>query len=138
MALLSDISFNFEFDTGKWHKIVHRNMLAAMNDATKRLIQIMEKEVLMTTSGGAPGRSAWREEMASKMEKVFEEVTDSLISYGIGIKSTSNFKDMLKAWIVTDGTGSAAGNPPIQAGQKGRWVFDKNLDLKPSEVKTHI
>src|SRR5690606_15403467 len=61
---------------------------------------------------------------------------DSLISYGIGIKSTSNFKDMLKAWIVTDGTGSAAGNPPIQAGQKGRWVFDKNLDLKPSEVET--
>lgn len=96
----------------------------------------MKREVGKTTHGGAPGKPAWREEIARNLTHVATAVSDDSVSMDFGY-SPSNKADLVRAMIVEDGSGSAAGNEPIHAGPAGRSVWDGDVTGKhPSRAKS--
>ena len=96
----------------------------------------MKREVGRTTHGGAPGKPAWRDEIARNLTHVATAVSGDSVSMDFGY-SPSDKADLVRAMIVEDGSGSAIGNDPIHAGPTGRSVWDEDVSGKhPSRAKT--
>ena len=96
----------------------------------------MKREVGRTTHGGAPGKSAWRDEITRNLTHVATAVSGDSVSMDFGY-SPSDKADLVRAMIVEDGSGSAVGNDPIHAGPTGRSVWDEDVSGKhPSRAKS--
>ena len=116
--------------------ILQRESLNAVELEGRRLIQHMKREVQRTTHGGAPGKPGWRKEIGDNLEHVSTSVTDGGVSMDFGY-SPDSLPDMVRAMIVEDGSGSAAGGAPIHAGSEGRQVWDGDVSGRhPSKAKT--
>lgn len=88
----------------------------------------MQQEVIKTTYGGAPGRPEWRDTLKSRLKVVNEVVTDQYMSAEVGADYSSQpLYELVRAMIIAYGSGSAVGNPPIEAGPRGRTVWDDAL-----------
>jgi len=102
----------------------------------QKLLIHMRQEVHRTVGGGGPGKPAWRNELASKLDKIASSVSDSAVSMDFGY-SPSGKADLVRAMIVEAGAGSAAGNAPIHAGPTGRSVWDDDVSGQhPSRAKS--
>ena len=96
----------------------------------------MEREVLRTTHGDAPGKPEWRNMMREKLDVVNELVTKDYMEASVGLDMNMLYTDFVKAMIVTYGSGSKVFNGAIEAGPTGRIVWDSNVDGKhPSEAQ---
>ena len=102
----------------------------------QRLLNHMRREVDRTTRGGAPGKPAWRQEIAQNLEHTATAVTDDSISMDFGY-SPSGKADEVRAMVVEAGSGSAAGGDAIHAGPAGRSVWDGDLSERhPSRARS--
>ena len=102
----------------------------------QRLLNHMRREVERTTCGGAPGKPAWRQEIAQNLEHTATAVTDDSISMDFGY-SPSGKADEVRAMVVEAGSGSAAGGDAIHAGPAGRSVWDDDLSERhPSRARS--
>lgn len=102
----------------------------------QRLLNHMRREVDRTTCGGAPGKPAWRQEIAQNLEHTATAVTDDSISMDFGC-SPSGKADEVRAMVVEAGSGSAAGGDAIHAGPAGRSVWDADLSERhPSRARS--
>lgn len=124
--------FSLSLDHRRLSEIINRHIHAGMERAANRLVDVMEKEIVLTNHGDGPGRPEWRREMLHHIHIAFRKIAASEMEYGVGIVP-DDLKVLIKASIIGYGAGSAAGNAPIAAGPYGRMVFDDNLDQKPSE-----
>ncbi len=101
-----------------------------------RLMRHMKREAEHTTHGGAPGKPAWRREIAESIHHTATAVTGDSVSMDFGY-SPSDKPDEVRAMIVEAGSGSAVGNAPIHAGPTGRSVWDGDVTGKhPSRAKS--
>ena len=108
----------------------------ALEREGQRLLSHMQREVINTTHGGAPGKPDWRKEIARNLGKTAVAVTDDSVSMDFGY-SPSDKADEVRAMLVEAGSGSAAGDKPITAGPNGRSVWNSELDGKhPSRAKS--
>lgn len=94
----------------------------------------MEREVLRTTHGGAPGKPEWRKDLRERIGIVSETVANGVIEAEIGVDSNMLFVDFVKAMIIAYGSGNKVGNGSIEAGPTGREVWDDNVDGKKSST----
>ena len=94
-----------------------------------RLLSHMRREVRMTTHGGAPGKPDWRAEITQNLGHVATAVTGDSVSMDFGY-SPSDKPDEVRAMIVVDGSGSAAGGTAIHAGPTGRSVWNDDVSGK--------
>lgn len=102
----------------------------------QRLLSHMQREVMNTTHGSAPGKPDWRKEVAQNLDKTAVAVTDESVSMDFGY-SPSDKADEVRAMVVEAGSGSAVGNESITAGPNGRSVWNSELDGKhPSRAKS--
>lgn len=102
----------------------------------ERLLNHMRREVGRTLHGGAPGKPAWRAEIAQNLEHIATAVTDDSISMDFGY-SPSDKADEVRAMVVEAGSGSAAGGDAIHAGPTGRSVWNDELSgRRPSRAKS--
>ena len=100
------------------------------------LLSIMRAEVGRTTHGGAPGKPAWRAEIAANLEPIATAVSSEGISVDFGY-SPSGQADEVRAMVVNEGSGSAASGEAIHAGPTGRSVWDAELAGKhPSRAQS--
>ena len=124
-------------DVGLVFEALRNYYLDALRAASDQLISIMQKEVLQTVWGAGPGKPEWRQMIQSKINTLYEDVTDHYLGIGVGLPDTMVYEDFIKAMVVAYGAGSAVGSPPIHAGPAGREVWDGNLDFKrPSKAET--
>lgn len=115
---------------------LRREAQEALELEGERLLSHMRREVGRTTHGDAPGKPEWRKEIASNLEHTATAVSDDSISMDFGY-SPSDKADEVRTMIVEAGSGSAVGNPAIQAGPTGRSVWDEDVSGKhPSRAKT--
>ena len=97
---------------------------------------IMKREVQHTTHGGAPGKPAWRAEIERGIRHIETKQMGSGIEMMFGYEP-SGLPATVRAMIVHDGSGSAAGGAPITAGPEGRSVWDDDVSGKhPSRAKS--
>lgn len=102
----------------------------------ERLLNHMRREARTTTNGGAPGKPQWRAEIAANLRHTATAVSDDSVSMDFGY-SPSGKADEVRAMIVNEGSGSAAGGAPIHAGPPGRNVWDADVSGKhPSRAKS--
>lgn len=93
------------------------------------LLRWMQSEVIKTVDGQGPGKPEWRENMRSKLKVISKDITDKHISVRVGLDENDLvFTEFVRAMVVAAGSGSEAGNPPIEAGPQGRIVFNDELD----------
>lgn len=93
------------------------------------LLRWMQSEVIKTVDGNGPGKPEWRENMRKKIKVISKEISDKQISVRVGLSEEDMiFTDFVRAMVVAAGSGSEAGNPPIEAGPQGRIVFNDELD----------
>lgn len=108
----------------------------ALTAEGERLMQHMRREAGRTTHGGAPGKPAWRREIAENIQHTATAVTGDSVSMDFGY-SPSDKADEVRAMIVESGSGSAVGNAPIHAGPTGRSVWDGDVTGRhPSKAKS--
>lgn len=102
----------------------------------QRLLSHIQREVMNTTHGDAPGKPDWRKEIARNLDKTAVAVTDDSVSVDFGY-SPSDKADEVRAMVVEAGSGSTVGGKPITAGPNGRSVWNSELDGKhPSRAKS--
>lgn len=112
-------------------------ILQAFTEAEDKLLDLMEKEVMRTVHGNGPGKPAWRSKTRSALKLVEEMITDDYLEAKVGFDANAAFTDFVKAMLISEGAGSAAGGEAIHAGPPGRSVWDDNLDGKhPSNAKS--
>ena len=103
-------------------------LMAALTESARQgllaegeaLLSIMRAEVGRTTHGGAPGKPAWRAEIAANLEHVAATVSLDGISVDFGY-SPSGQADEVRAMVVNEGLGQRSrrrGNPRRSYGQK--------------------
>lgn len=108
----------------------------ALTAEGERLIKHMRHEVECTTHGSAPGKPAWRKEIAESIQHTATAVTGDSVSMDFGY-SPSDKADEVRAMIVEAGSGSVVGNAAIHAGPTGRSVWDDDVTGKhPSKAKS--
>ncbi len=119
-------------------------LMAALTETAKQgllmegeaLLAIMRAEAGRTTNGGAPGKPEWRREIAGNLNHVATAVAGDGISMDFGY-SPAGLADEVRAMVVNEGSGSAAGGAAIHAGPTGRSVWDSELSGRhPSRAKT--
>ena len=112
-------------------------IVAAFHEAEDELLDIMEKEVVRTVHGGGPGKPAWRSHVKDLLKVVEEQIADSYLEAKVGVDTSGAQTDLVKAMLIAEGAGSAAGGSPIHAGPTGRPVWDDDLSgKKPSAAKS--
>lgn len=123
-------------DEGALMGILRRKARDALEQEGEKLLQHMRREARTTTHGGAPGKPEWRAEIAANLRHTATAVTEDSISMDFGY-SPSGKADEVRAMIVNEGSGSAAGGAAIHAGPTGRYVWDADVSGKhPSRAKT--
>lgn len=118
------------------------DLKAAAMDALRKegdvLMDAMRQEVRMTTDGGTPGQSAWRDHIARNIEHICTTITGTGIEMEFGF-SPDGEADAVRAMVVAYGSGDKAdgGSAPIRAGPTGRQVWNRDLSgKKASEAQT--
>ena len=123
-------------DEGALLTILRDEAQNALELEGRKLLNHMRQEIQRTVDGGGPGKPGWRNEIASKLNKLASEVSDSAVSMDFGY-SPSGKADLVRAMIVEAGSGSAAGNAPIHVGPTGRSVWDDDVSGQhPSRAKS--
>ena len=123
-------------DEGALMSELRREAKDALQQEGEKLLKHMRREAHATTRGGTPGRSAWRAEIAANLRNTATAVTEDSVSMDFGY-SSSGKADEVRAMIVNEGSGSAAGGEAIHAGPPGRSVWDADVSGKhPSRAKT--
>lgn len=112
-------------------------LLKALADAEDKFLELMEQEVMRTVEGGGPGKPAWRANVRDSLKVVEEMITDDYLEAKVGFDANATYTSFIKAMLISEGAGSAAGGSPIQAGPTGRAVWDNDLSGKhPSRAQT--
>lgn len=98
-------------------------------------MQIMKREARMTTHGESPGKPAWRDDIADGIKRQETRKVGNGIGMDFGYVPR-NEAELVRAMVVTEGSGKAVGNPPITAGPEGRSVWDGDVTGRhPSRAK---
>ena len=93
--------------------------------------------MVRTVHGGGPGKPSWREGVKQQLRVVEEVVTDAYLEAKVGVDTNTAFTDFIKAMLISEGAGSAAGGSPIYAGPPGRSVWNNDLSgQQPSKAKS--
>ena len=128
-------------DKGAVMAAIKEIVVAALEDETEALLAMMRREIQRVTHGGAPGKPAWRDELAAELDEVYRIVADEAIEFGVGLPY-SGYADaghkFVRAMLVAHGSGSkaAGGGEPIAA-RPGELVWDDDLrDYHPSTALT--
>ena len=87
------------------------------------LLAVMRAEAGRTTNGGAPGKPKWRREIARNLNHMATAIASDGISMDFGYSPDSP-ADEVRAMVVNEGSGSAAGGETVHAGPTGRSVWD--------------
>lgn len=123
-------------DTGALLGILEKLAEAGLQLEGKKLMEIMKREVQSTTHGGAPGKPSWRDAMESGIRQQDTRKAGTGVEMDFGYVPSSE-SELVRAMIVTEGSGSAVGNPPITAGREGRSVWDGDVSGRhPSRAKS--
>lgn len=118
----------------KWQ--LKQHYVKAMEEAERRLINLMKREVMKTVDGDGPGKPEWRKEMTGILQEVYQIIADEYIEAGVGIPSDETLSTIVKAMVILEGAGSAAGNSPIRS-RPGEEVWNDDLSGKwRSSAKT--
>lgn len=117
---------------------IKRHLIKTLRDAEKRLLDIMESEVLKTVYKGAPGKPEWREELKDSLRVLEEEITDEYMRADVGADVRPYTYQFVRAMLITYGGGSRAyKGKRIKAGPKGRQVWTSDLDgMQPSRAES--
>ena len=115
-------------DTSAVMREIKNHLLKYLAKAEDQLLTIMEREILQTTHGDAPGKPQWRAMLQDRLEVINETVTDEYMEAKVGLDSNMLFTDFVKAMIITYGSGNRVGTGSIEAGPPGRIVWDDNVD----------
>ena len=120
---------NVFFDEQKCLEEIRGHYEWCLEQLGNLLLRWMQSEVIKTVDGNGPGKPEWRENMRKKIKVISKEISDKQISVKVGISEEDMvFTDFVRAMVVAAGSGSEAGNPPIEAGPQGRIVFNDELD----------
>lgn len=125
---------SFNLVVGQVMVDLQRYYMAVLEKESEKLIEIMEKEIYVTTYGGAPGRTAWKDELKKSLMVVHRSVTEDAIEFGVGASFTNKTSTMIARMIITNGSGSLAGRQAIHE-KPGKTVLDKNLNWHKSKAK---
>lgn len=106
-------------------------LMAALTETAKQglfmegeaLLAVMRAEAGRTTNGGAPGKPEWRREIARNLNHMATAIASDGISMDFGYSPDSP-ADEVRAMVVNEGSGSAAGGETVHAGPTGRSVWD--------------
>lgn len=107
-------------------RIIENAAKAGLDIEGSALMDVMRREVHMTNHGGAPGKPEWRDAIAEGIKVQERRGDNSSIEMDLGYKPEGT-NELVRAMIVTDGSGSAVGNPRIHAGPEGRHVWDEDV-----------
>ena len=130
-------AYKLSLNTGNVMNAIRQHFIRAMSEAEDKQLDIMEREVMRTVHGNGPGKPAWREETREKLEVIEQTIADDVIESKVGFDRKGLFTSFVKAMIVSEGAGSAAGNAAIYAGPPGRMVWDNDMSSKhPSTAKS--
>jgi hypothetical protein len=113
-------------------RLIKNHLLQALRDSEKKLLDLMEAEVLRTTYKEAPGKPRWRQDLRKSLRKLEEVITDDYMCATVGADIDQDTYHFVRAMIITYGSGDKVGNKPIQAGPEGREVWTDDLDGKKS------
>ena len=132
-ALLAVVSlsngFDIFFDEQKCLEEIRGHYEWCLDQLGDLLLRWMQSEVMKTVDGNGPGKPEWRDEMRKKLKVISKDITDKHIAVEVGLDVDSMvFTDFVRAMVVAAGSGSAVGNPEIEAGPLGRIVFNNDLD----------
>ena len=106
----------------------------ALQEASERLLDIMIKNVLVSTGGG-PLSSDWRNEVADALEISHRVGNQYMLEQGVVLPDDNLVQ--LKAWLINYGVGSAHGGDPVHAGPWGRGVLDEGMQPTVSISREH-
>lgn len=121
--------FDIFFDEQKCLEEIRGHYEWCLEQLGDLLLRWMQSEVMKTVDGNGPGKPEWRDEMRKKLKVISKDITDKHIAVEVGLDVDSMvFTDFVRAMVVAAGSGSAAGNPPIEAGPLGRIVFNNEID----------
>jgi len=108
---------NVFFDEQKCLEEIRGHYEWCLEQLGNLLLRWMQSEVIKTVDGNGPGKPEWRENMRKKIKVISKEISDKQISVKVGISEEDMvFTDFVRAMVVAAGSGSEAGNPPIEAG----------------------
>lgn len=121
------------FDEARFAWLVRQKAVAAVEEAAEHFVRVMEKEVLMEmNSHDGPYTSDWRKHMSNNMRILAKSASDTEIEFLIGLDPSlyQDLGDLMKSMIVTEGSGSAVGGPPVMIGPRGRMVWSRYDDMQ--------
>lgn len=107
---------------------IKQHLLTALRNNEQQLLSLMQKEVLETTYGDAPGKPRWRDELRDSLSILEEQITDEYMNVSVGADVQENTYKFVRAMLITYGSGSRVGNGSIEAGPTGRIVWTEDLD----------
>lgn len=100
------------------------------------LQNVMKREAPRTVYGDGPGKPAWRAEIAGNIRVLQTHRDERGITCVVGYNPDSA-PARVRALIVAEGGGTAAGNPAIHAGPADRVVWDDDVRGQgPSQAKS--
>ena len=105
--------------------------VSVMHTEGEKLAEVMSQEVELTTYGGTPGRSAWRDDIRQDIGLISTVITRDGIEVEIGYNPLGKSEEV-RAMLVAYGSGDKAegGGKRIYAGPTGRSVWDEDLSAK--------
>lgn len=84
--MLSEVFFNtLSLNTGNVMNEIKKHIRKYLAESEDRLLEIMEREVLQTTHGQAPGKPEWRDMVRERLEVIEEVVTDNYMEAKVGL-----------------------------------------------------
>ena len=87
----------------------------------------MREEIQRTTNGGAPGKPAWRNEISGMLKETYRMISSSYMEFEVGVPYDVAEYVFVRAMVISEGSGSQVGNPPIFAGPLGATVWNDDL-----------
>ena len=118
-------------DTDALMDDLKKTAVDALREEGEILMDTMRQEVRMTVDGNGPGRTAWRDHIASNIQHLGTTITEERIEMAFGYAPTGE-ADTARAMVVAYGSGDKAqgSGTRIHAGPAGRQVWDGNLSGK--------
>lgn len=122
-------------DMAKVRAKIRPFLIEAMDKSADELLKQMrifatKTTIVGRTGKGGPGDVNWRRDLASDIHRLFENITDSMLEYGVGVDYTEAYMKV-RANIIDLGSGSAVeGGKAIHAGPPGRQVWNDELTGK--------
>lgn len=101
-------------------------LIMALNEAADELLKAMRINASKTVHGDGPGKPEWRGEIDRDLKKLYFQVANDYLEFGVGLDYSDGTYQQIRAMIVAYGAGSAAGNEPI-ARHPGGHVWNDDL-----------